>query len=142
MPSIATLYRIAEALDMAPSSLLPGEPSSDVQVMRRGAGRMVPSSERPGSAVGRLVLSDESHGLEIYEYVTDPSADLDVWYAREGRKVLHLIDGALQVEFEGRDAVHLGPRRLRRAHGAHPHRWSVEGDDVARLFLVVVHDPA
>jgi transcriptional regulator with XRE-family HTH domain len=78
MPSIATLYRIAEALDVAPSSLLPDEPSGDVHVIRHDEGRMMPSNERTGSAVGRLVLSDEGHGLEIYEYVTDPTADLDV----------------------------------------------------------------
>jgi transcriptional regulator with XRE-family HTH domain len=141
MPSIATLYRIAEALDLAPSSLLPDEPSGDVQVIRSDEGRMVPSSERPGSAVGRLVLSDESHGLEVYEYVTDPTADLDVWYAHNGRKVLHLIEGALQVELDGRDAVHLRPGDCL-VHAARiPHRWTVEGDGTVRLFLVVVHDP-
>ncbi len=142
MPSIATLYRIAEALDVPPSSLLPDETHGDVQVIRAGEGVMVPSSEREGSAVGRLVLSDDTHGLELYEYVTEPSADLDVWYAHAGRKVLHLIEGSLRVELEGRDDVHLGPGDCL-VHAARiPHRWTVQGDAPVRLFLAIVRDPA
>ncbi len=71
MPSIATLYRIAEALDVAPSTLLPVSASGDIQVVRATEGRMVPSSERPGSAIGRLVFADEHQGLEVFEYVMD-----------------------------------------------------------------------
>ena len=48
MPSIATLYRIAEALEVAPSTLLPDESHGDVQVIRAGEGPLVPSSERAG----------------------------------------------------------------------------------------------
>ena len=107
MPSIVTLYRIAEALGVAPSTLLPDDSHGDVQVIRAGEGRLVPSSERTGSAVGRLVLSDEDQGLEVYEYVTPASADLDVWYAHDGRKVLHLIEGRLRVELEEIGRAHV-----------------------------------
>jgi transcriptional regulator with XRE-family HTH domain len=137
MPSIATLYRIAEALEVAPSSLLPDETDHDVQVVRAGDGALVTSSERDGSAVGRLVLSDEDHGLEVYEYRTDASADLDVWYAHPGRKVLHLIDGHLRVELEGRADVVLGPGDCLVHAASIPHRWSVEGAGPVRLFLVI-----
>jgi transcriptional regulator with XRE-family HTH domain len=142
MPSIATLYRIAEALEVAPSTLLPDEPHGDVQVIRADEGPLVPSSERAGSAVGRLVVSDEGQGLEVYEYVADATADLDVWYAHDGRKLLHLIAGHLRVELEGRDDVHLAPGDCL-VHAAHiPHRWSIEGAAPVRLFLVVLRDPA
>ena len=142
MPSIVTLYRIAEALGVAPSTLLPDDSHGDVQVIRAGKGPLVPSSERPGSAVGRLVLSDEDQGLEVYEYVTPASADLDVWYAHAGRKVLHLIEGRLRVELEGREDVHLEPGDCL-VHAARiPHRWSIEGEHPVRLFLVVLRDPA
>ena len=140
MPSIATLYRIAEALAVAPSTLLPDESHGDVQVIRAGEGPLVPSSERPGSAVGRVVLSDDDQGVEVYEYVTDAGADLDVWYAHDGRKVLHLIEGRLCVELDGHDEVHLGPGDCL-VHAARiPHRWSIEGDAPVRLFLVVLRD--
>ena len=142
MPSIATLYRIAEALEVPPSTLLPDEAHGDVQVIRAGDGPLVPSSERPGSAVGRLIVADEGQGLEVYEYVADAAADLDVWYAHAGRKVLHLIEGRLRVELEGHDDVVLDAGDCL-VHTAHiPHRWTIEGDAPVRLFLVVLRDPA
>lgn len=140
MPSIATLYRIAEALGVAPSTLLPGSASGDVEVVRATEGTMVLSSERPGSAVGRLVYADDHQGLEVFEYVMDAAADLDVWYAHDGRKVLHLVEGHLMVEFERHPSVHLGPGDCL-VHAARiPHRWTVAGDATVRLFLVVVGD--
>jgi transcriptional regulator with XRE-family HTH domain len=140
MPSIATLYRIAEALNVAPATLLPDGDDDEVRVLRADEGPLVPSSERPGSAVGRLVLSDDGHGLEIYEYRTAPDEDLDVWYAHPGRKVLHLIAGRLRVELEGRDELHLGPGDCL-VHAAHiAHRWTVESAEPIHLFLVIVRD--
>ena len=53
MPSIATLYRIAEALGVAPAKLLPASGPGDVHVVRADEGRRVPSSERADSAIGR-----------------------------------------------------------------------------------------
>ena len=66
----------------------------------------------------------------------------DVWYAHAGRKVLHLIEGRLRVELEGRDDVVLDAGDCL-VHAAHiPHRWRIEGDASVRLFLVVLRDPA
>ncbi|MFT3851653.1 MAG: XRE family transcriptional regulator [Ilumatobacteraceae bacterium] len=140
MPSIVTLYRLAEALDVPPASLLPAETGGDVQVIRGDEGRLVPSSERPGSAVGRLLLSDEDHGLEVYEYHVGPDEDLDVWFAHDGRKVLHLIGGVLRVDLEGRTPVRLGAGDCLVHDARIAHRWTVEGEDPVRLFLVVQHD--
>ena len=106
MPSIATLYRIADALGLAPAHLLPA-PVDDVLVVRASGGRAVASSERPGSAVGRLVLADDRRGLEVYEYVATDADDLDVWFEHAGEKVLHLIEGELEVQFERRPPVAL-----------------------------------
>ena len=83
-------------------------------------GRMVPSSERPGSAIGRLVFADEHQGLEVFEYVMDAAADLDVWYAHDGRKVLHLVERPAHRRVRGPPAEHLGPGRLPRAHRPDP----------------------
>jgi transcriptional regulator with XRE-family HTH domain len=142
MPSIATLYRIAEALDVSPSTLLPVSASGDIQVVRADEGRLVASSERAGSAVGRLVFSDDHQGLEVFEYRVDATADLDVWYAHDGRKVLHLVDGHLTVEFEGHPPARLGPGDCLVHAGRIPHRWQVTSPGAVRLFLVIVRDPA
>lgn len=137
-PSISTLYRMAEVLGTEPSALLPSRSPDGIEVIRAGEGRRVPSSDRPGSAVGRVLLTDPSRHLEIYEYVVAPTEDLDVWYEHPGDVILHLIEGRLLVEFaDGRDVtlgagdciVHPGPFRR---------RWHVVGDETVRIFLVIL----
>jgi transcriptional regulator with XRE-family HTH domain len=137
-PSIATLYRLADVLGTAPAGLLPPPVDGDISVVRAGAGRMVPSSDRPRSAIGRVVFSDPSRHLEIYEYLADRSDDLDVWFEHPGDTVLHLIDGTLRVEFESRPAVVLSAGDCLVHPGTISHRWSVVGDTRVRLFLVIV----
>ena len=137
-PSIATLYRMADVLGMAPSNLLPSHPTNDVDVIRADDGQLVPSSDRPGSAMGRVLLADPSRRLEIYEYVIDADDDLDVWYDHPGDVVLHLIEGRLRVELTGRPTVDLDPGDCLVHPGDVPHRWSMVGADPVRLFLVII----
>lgn len=141
MPSVATLYRMADVLGTEPSTLLPVRPAAGVDVIRATDGELVPSSDRPGSAVGRVLLADPSRHLEIYEYSIDPADDLDVWYEHPGDVVLHLIDGHLQVELSGRAPIDLGPGDCLVHPGPVPHRWSVVGADRVRLFLVITRPP-
>ncbi|MET0324737.1 MAG: XRE family transcriptional regulator, partial [Ilumatobacteraceae bacterium] len=126
-PSIATLYRMAEVLGTEPSALLPSRPTGPLDIIRAGAGERVPSSDRPGSAVGRVLLADPERHLEIYEYAIEPDEDLDVWYEHPGEVVLHVIDGGLTVEFAGRPAVDLAAGDCLVHPGPIPHRWSVLG---------------
>lgn len=142
MPSIATLYRLAEALDVAPSTFVPSVVAGEILVVPASEGRLVPSSERPHSAVGRVVLADDARGLEIYEYRATRDEDLDVWFSHEGDKVLHVIDGRLRVEFERPDEPDrvLGPGDTIIHTGTIPHRWSVV-DEAVHLYLVVTRRP-
>ncbi len=141
-PSIATLYRIAEALDVHPARLLPSAGPGDVHVVRAAEGRRVASSERPNSAVGRVVFSDDDLGLEVYEYITDAGEDLDVWFEHPGEKVLYVVEGALAVELDGRPTEHLRTGDCLVHPSSIAHRWTVEGSDVVRLFLVATRPPS
>lgn len=144
MPSIATLYKVAEALGVEPSSLLPTGDGGDVLVVRADEGRRVPSSERPNSAEGRVVFADDTRGLEVYEYVASVDDDLDVWFRHEGEKVLHVIGGHLRVDFDqaGEPARDLGPGDTLIHTGSIPHRWTVRGPEPVHLFLVVTRPRA
>jgi transcriptional regulator with XRE-family HTH domain len=137
-PSLFTLYRIAEVLNTSPASLLPDPGPGDIVVVRADEGRLVPSSDRPNSALGRLIFSDPERHLEVYEYVADIGQDLDVWFEHPGDTVLHLIDGQLRVEFESRASVHLAAGDSIIHPGKVAHRWVVESETPVRLFLVVV----
>jgi transcriptional regulator with XRE-family HTH domain len=141
-PSIATLYRMADVLDTEPSTLLPTRPSGGVEVIRASDGELVPSSDRPGSAVGRVLLADPQRHLEIYEYRVGPGEDLDVWYEHPGDVVLHVIAGALTVELSGLPTVNLAAGDCLVHPGPIPHRWSVVGDADVHLFLVITRSPS
>ena len=139
MPSIATLYRIADALGIGPSKLLPASGPGDVHVVRSDEGRRVPSSERENSAIGRLIHADDEQGLEVYEYITDRSEDLDVWFEHPGNKVLYVVAGRMSIEFDRRPTVSLGAGDCLVHPGDVAHRWAVDGDELLRLFLVITH---
>jgi transcriptional regulator with XRE-family HTH domain len=139
MPSIATLYRIADALGIGPSKLLPASGPGDVHVVRADEGRRVPSSERENSAIGRLIHADDEQGLEVYEYITDRSEDLDVWFEHPGNKVLYVVAGQMSIEFDRRPTVFLGAGDCLVHPGDVAHRWAVAGEEVLRLFLVITH---
>ena len=136
-PSVSTLYRLAEVLGTEPAALLPIHRADEMSVIRAGEGRPVPTSDRPNSAVGRILLSDDTRHLEIYEYETDSSEDLDVWYQHPGDAILHLLAGNLRIQFSARPDVVLGPGDCLVHPGPIPHRWQVEGDEPVRIFLVV-----
>jgi transcriptional regulator with XRE-family HTH domain len=137
-PSIITLYKLAEVLGTEPADLLAPPDDRDVSVVRADEGRLVPTSDRPGAALGRVIFSDPRRHLEIYEYCVTVNDDLDVWYEHPGATVLHLIEGRLEVEFESRPTVVLGPGDCIVHHGAIAHRWTIVGSEPVRLFLVVV----
>lgn len=137
-PSIATLYKLADVLGIEPAALLPVHRADEVSVIRGGEGRMVPTSDRPNAAVGRVLLSDDTRHLEIYEYVTTKDDDLDVWYAHDGDVILHLLEGRLRLELAAHPDVVLEPGDCVVHPGPIPHRWVIETSDTVRLFIVVV----
>lgn len=136
-PSIATLYRLAEVLDTEPAAFLPVHRADEVSLIRAGEGRPVPSSDSPNSAVGRVLLSDDTRHLEIFEYLTSADDDLDVWYQHPGDVILRILAGRLRVQFSGRPDVVLGPGDCLVHPGPIPHRWQVQGDEPVHIFLVI-----
>ncbi|MEM9710928.1 MAG: XRE family transcriptional regulator [Actinomycetota bacterium] len=136
-PSIATLYRLAGVLGVEPSSLLPVREADEISVIRADEGERVPSSDRPGSAVGRVVLSDERRHLEVYDYVVEPDDDLEVWYEHPGEVVLLLRAGTLIVDLRGHESVELHAGDCLVHPGSIAHRWTLGGDAPVHIFLVI-----
>lgn len=137
-PSISTLYRLAEELDTDPAALLPVHRADEVSVIRAGEGELVPSTDQDNSAVGRVLLSDDSRQLEIYEYRATSAEDFDVWFQHPGDVILHLIEGELRVEFADRDDVLLSGGDSLVHPGSISHRWSVQGDTEVRILVTIV----
>jgi transcriptional regulator with XRE-family HTH domain len=141
-PSLFTLYRIAHALGIAPSELMPATSNSrEILVLRTGEGRRMPVSDVPGAADGRLLSAGAETRLEVVEYRAKPGQDLGGWFESNGEMTVYLADGALEITLEGHGAWEL-------AAGdsiSHPsdirHRWRVLGDAEACILLSVAHSP-
>ena len=136
-PSLATLYRLASALDVAPADLLPPLPvNGDVRLVRATAGQRLAVHDGPGAAVGRLLQGDPARMLEVYHYDVRRDDDLDAWFASESEMLVYLERGRLDVELEGLGTWHLGAGDALFHPGAVRHRWSVTSA-AARILLVV-----
>ncbi|MCF4121044.1 XRE family transcriptional regulator [Antribacter sp. KLBMP9083] len=139
-PSLSSLYRLAHALGLPPSQLMPPVSAPrGVTVLRRGEGRELPVSDAPGTASGRLLSGGAGHLLEVVEYHVEPGADLGGWFESDGEMTVYVIDGEVEVTLE-----HEGSWRLGAGEAiSHPadirHRWARVGDGAARILLSVAH---
>ena len=139
-PSLSSLYRLAHALGLPPSQLMPPVSAPrGVLVLRSGEGRELPVSDAAGTARGRLLSGGAGHLLEVVEYRVEPDADLGGWFESDGELTVYVIDGEVEVTLE-----HEGSWRLGAGEAiSHPadirHRWAVVGDAAARILLSVAH---
>lgn len=139
-PSLSSLYRLAHALGVSPSELMP--PVSGprgVTVLRRGEGRELPVSDAPEAARGRLLSAGAGHVLEVVEYRVAPGEDLGGWFESDGEMTVYVVDGEIDVTLE-----HEGSWRLGAGEAiSHPadirHRWAAVGDGPARVLLALAH---
>ncbi|POM26154.1 HTH-type transcriptional regulator SinR [Actinomadura rubteroloni] len=138
-PSMVTIYRLAEALDVLPGALLPAPGTASVQVVRASEGRMLPVSGEPNSAAGRALLMRPDTTLEVMEYLIEPGQYLEEWFSLRGDLAVYVVTGQLDVEVEGAGTWRLGPRDMISHNAELRHRWFLVGDEPAHVILAVVH---
>jgi transcriptional regulator with XRE-family HTH domain len=136
-PSLITLYRIANALRISPTDLLPtvGAPQ-EVHVVRVGEGERVAVSEAPNSATTRLLSAGAGHDLVVSEYRIRPGEDLgDDWFTSEGDLTVYVVEGALEVQLEGHGSWVLTAGDSISHPGAIKNHWHVPGTRTAVVLL-------
>jgi transcriptional regulator with XRE-family HTH domain len=139
-PSLSSLYRLAHALGLPPSELMPPVSAPrGVSVLRQGEGRELPVSEAQEAASGRLLSAGAGHVLEVVEYRVAPGSDLGGWFESDGELTVYVIDGEIEVTLENE-----GSWRLAAGEAiSHPadirHRWAAVGDGEARILLSIAH---
>ena len=139
MPSLATLYRLAGALGVSPSTLMPavGGDRSAV-VVRRGEGTRLPVTDGPGAAEGRLLAAGPQHRLEVVEYDIRAGDDLGGWFESAGEMTVYVARGLLEVEVRGAGIWTLSAGDALTHPADLRHRWrSPEG---ALVLLALAHD--
>ncbi|GAA4705652.1 helix-turn-helix domain-containing protein [Phytohabitans rumicis] len=141
MPSVATLYKLAGALGLAPSELLPPADDGDITVTRAGGG--VPSAvdESPGVAPNWLLAGAPGRLLEVRRFVIAPGQPTGGWFEHPGEDFVHLTEGALTVEFASGRSERLQAGDSLWHTGTVPHRWRAGRGRGAHLLLVTARAP-
>lgn len=136
MPSIATLYKIANALGVSPRDFLPQEGAAQVSLVRAGEGATAPVGDEDGTAMSRVVAGAPGRMIEARTYDVAPGAGLGDWFEHEGEDLLVVLEGELLVELADGRRHELGAGDVLWHMSTIPHRWSSRGTAATRLLLV------
>jgi len=141
-PSMTTLYRLAEALAVPTSALLPpatGPSPSRTALVRAGGGTTVPF----GTGDHELLAHHLGRGgdslvfpmlFELPVGYADPRVDPDP-YLHPGEAFLYLLAGTVDIEVGG-ETFRLDAGDSLHHDTSVPHRWIVVGDRSALLLDV------
>lgn len=140
MPSIATLYKIANALGVSPREFLP-EARARVQLVRRGEGAIGSVADEPGSALTRVVSGAPGRLVEAHTYLAEPGASMGDWFEHDGEDLLFVVRGTVLVELGDGHSFELGTGDVLWYEGTLAHRWSRVGDDTIELLCVHARPP-
>ncbi|WP_200847235.1 helix-turn-helix domain-containing protein [Microbacterium sp. 18062] len=135
VPSMASVYRLAQALGVRPGDLLPAVLPSEVTVVRRGEGRPIPVAEHPAAAVGRALLLRSTSALEIVEYEFGPDEYIAEWFESPGESALYVVAGRLEVDILGAGTYRIAPGDLIHFPAGTRDRWRLLGETPARVLF-------
>lgn len=141
MPSIATLYKIANALGVSPREFLP-EARTRAQLVRRGEGAVGPVGDEPGSALTRVVSGAPGRLVEAHTYVVEPGASMGDWFEHDGEDLLFVVQGGLSVELGDGQSFELGAGDVLWYEGTLAHRWTPLGEVPTELLCVHARPPS
>jgi transcriptional regulator with XRE-family HTH domain len=140
-PSVATLYKLASALGVGASELLPAGKDDGVVVVRAGEGVPTGMDETPGVAQSVLLAGAPGRLLEARWCVIQPGQPAGDWFEHAGEDFLHVIEGVLRVELGTGRVEQVGAGDSLWLEGDIPHRWEVGPTVGATLLLVTAHVP-
>ena len=133
-PSIQTLYRIANALDLSPQDLLPGDPDRVVLSRAATAGRTT-IEDRPDAALARVLVGAPDKMIQAQEVTAEPGQYLGDWFEHDGEELVYLVEGEIEVELRSGRSERLAPGDAMWYSASVPHRWRSVGERTARILV-------
>jgi HTH-type transcriptional repressor of puuD len=133
LPSLSTLYALADALDVPPTELLPSVDDSAASVVHLSA------SESAHTPSARLLVGGPGRFTEAYLFTADAGDSDGVDFEHGGEEFVFVLEGSVVLSQGGHDrrisagdSVTLDPTVA--------HRWSAP--EAARYLLVSTRAPA
>ena len=137
MPSMITVYRLAETLDVTPGELLPTSTESKVTVVRGDEGRLLPVVDRADAALGRVLVFSTDENLQIIEYKIERDQYIGEWFQSPGLLAVYVVSGQLDVEIEGAGDYRIGTGDLISHPAPLRHRWLLVDNQPAHVLMVI-----
>ena len=134
-PSIQTLYRIANALDLSPQDLLPDDPDR-VVLSRAGGPVRTTIEDRPDAAVARVLVGAPDKMIQAQEVTAEPGQYLGDWFEHDGEELVYLVEGEIEVELRSGRSERLAPGDAIWYAASTPHRWRSVGTQTARILVL------
>lgn len=135
MPSVATLYRLANALGTGPHEFLPSQ-SHPVVVVRHGEGMRSPVDDTPAAPESTLVAGAPGRIIEAHTFDVGPATAIGDWFEHDGEDFVMVVDGRLVVEFGDGRTVELSAGDTMWHVSELAHRWRTPAGTGARVLLV------
>ena len=135
--AIATLYRLATALEVKPSDLLPDPPTdAEVEGLRAAELDQMPVSELPNATTARTAYRGGRRITELGDFRIEPGPDVDEWFESADDAVIYVIEGSLHVDFKDRPRVTLHTGDVMFHSAWVQTRWRLASESPARVVLV------
>lgn len=123
-PSLHSLYRIADALEVNVSALLPGGEPGEVTVVRAEAGTVVSSTDAATAPRIRLITAGSGARTSVLDYTIKPGENVDEWFDSHDETTLVILEGDLTVDVRGRGEWRLGAHDVMFMQGYVETRWT------------------
>ena len=140
-PTLATLVRLAQALDVGLAELVELGGRQRVRVISRGDALELWSS--PGGGSGRLLVgSDQLDHVEFWDWRLEPGDVHEAEaHAAGTAEIIHVLDGDLMLEVDGEShAASTGESVIFSADA--DHSYGNHGTRPVRVFMIVITPPA
>ncbi|MFK0238106.1 helix-turn-helix domain-containing protein [Streptomyces vinaceus] len=137
-PSLSSIYRIAEALDVTPGTFLrpPGRPGT---VSHEADPQVIRVDESAGQVAHVLIPGGRSAVMEAYEHHFEPGRGERGWFQHPGEDFLYVLEGEIVLEVEGEEPLTLRAGQSAHHRGELPHRCRLSGPAPARTLLVIAN---
>lgn len=134
LPSIPTLYTLAEVFRTTPSALLPSLSEPDEDELR------IPLIEGEDSHDVRIIAGGDGASLQIYEFRLKPGEGDNGFFEHTGEEVVYVIEGSVYaLDADGGERL-IETNRSLRIDPQKPHSWrAAEGG--ARFLLITSDHP-
>ncbi len=136
VPSLATLYALADALDVGPSTLLPPTGGSST------AGReSLHLTLADGTGVEHVELLAGGAGkvLQAYEFRLDDGEGDESWFQHSGEEFVYVVAGGLLSQRDGLDEIELAAGASFSIDPTVPHRWRALSGGATFLLVCSEH---